>query len=203
MAAAMFPEVGAVVAYAPSSVAFAGIGSGRERRRSSWSYRGRPTPFVPYTRRVRPSLGLRGLSPARMYAAALDDAEAVVAAAIPIERSEAAIMLLSGGRDRMWPSSEMATTLVARLTEAGKADRVVELRFPDAGHSFMPWAPNLRVKFVGRLIDAVRLMGSGGLFDLGGRPRANRDALRSAWPQVVRFLADRLGPRGVENGAVV
>ena len=59
--ASLLPEtVGAVVAYAPSSVAFAGISFKRDgRQHSSWSWRGAPMPFVPYPDRMRPSIGLR------------------------------------------------------------------------------------------------------------------------------------------------
>jgi dienelactone hydrolase len=194
LAAARMPErIGAVVAYAPSAVAFAGIAFGGEgRHRSSWSWRGRPLTFVPYPKRARPSLGLRGVSLAPIYKAALDNAEAVTAAAIPIERTEAPIMLISGDRDRMWPSSAMAEMLQARLREHGKGDQAIHLRFPDAGHSFMPWAPNAGSARRARLFDAFRLAGVGGFFDLGGKPKANRAALAEAWPRAVAFLREKL-----------
>jgi len=194
LAAAHFPDtVGAVVAYAPSAVSFAGIAFGGDgRHRPSWSYRGQPMAFVPYPKRARPSIGLRGLSLARIYRGALANADAVTGAAIPIERAEAAIMLISGDRDRMWPSSAMAEMLCARLEEAGKSDKVVHLRFADAGHSFMPWRPNSGSDRVARLLDAVRLAGFGGLFDLGGKPKANRVASAEAWPRAVAFLRGHL-----------
>ena len=194
IAATRWPDwIGTVVAYAPSSVAFAGIAfRGDGRRRSSWSEDGKPLPFVPYPTRVRPSIGVRGLSLAAVYRAALENTDAVARAAIPIERADADILLISGGRDRMWPSTAMAATLIERLTEAGKRDRVEHLHFDDAGHSFMPWAPAMRSKRIARLLDQIRLMGVGGLFDLGGRPRANREALHNAWPRAVAFLTEHL-----------
>ena len=194
LSASMFPDaIGAVVPYAPSSVAFAGIAVGGDgRRRSSWSYRNSPLPFVPYPPRVRPTLGARGLSLAPMYRAALDNTEAVAAATIPIERSDAPILLISGGRDRMWPSSTMADMITARLAQAGKNDQVTHRRYPDAGHSFMPWAPNIRSKLGRRIVNQMRLTGLGAPFELGGRPRANRDALHDAWPKVIAFLTENL-----------
>lgn len=190
LCAATFPsEVAAVVAYAPSSVAFAGISfRGDGRRRSSWTYRGAPLPFVPYAPGARPKLSWRGLKLAPMYTAALADAAAVSAAAIPIERAEAEILLISGDRDSMWPSSAMAHTLARRLSDADKSDRLTHLRYPDAGHSLIPWAPDTRSTTFARLADRLRLAGFGGLFELGGRPRANRRAHDDAWPQVVTFL---------------
>jgi len=194
LAAAHLPDaVGAVVAYAPSAVSFAGISFGGDGRcRSSWSFRGQPMPFVPYPKRARPSVGLRGLALAPIYRGALANTDAVAAAAIPIEQADAAIMLISGDRDRMWPSSTMAEMLCARLREAGRGDQVVHLQFADAGHSFMPWSPNTGSERLGKLIDALRLAGFGGVFDLGGKPRANRAALQEAWPRAVAFLHEHL-----------
>lgn len=194
LTATYMPEsIGAVVAYAPSAVAFEGIAFGRGgRHRSSWSWQGAPLPFVPYPKRSRPSLGLRGLSLAPIYKAALHNADAVAAAAIPIEQSDAPVLLISGGRDRMWPSSTMAEMLQARLREHSKEDQAVHLRFPDAGHSFMPWSPNSGSARRARLLDAFRLTGIGGFFDLGGKPKANRAALAEAWPKAVAFLGEHL-----------
>jgi dienelactone hydrolase len=195
LAAATFPEaIGAVVAYAPSSVAFAGIAFGGDgRRRSSWSYRGEPLPFVPYPRRMRPAPGLRGLALEPVYRTALDDTEAVRTAAIPIERTRAPVLLVSGDRDRMWPSSHMAASLTARSAAAGRETEVVHLRYPDAGHPLAPWRPEFRWRPLARALDRLRLMGFGGVFDLGGRPGANRRALEDAWPRVAAFLHDKLG----------
>lgn len=201
LSAATFPHaIAAVVAYAPSCVVFAGISFGAEgRRKSSWSYRGEPVPFVPYPRRNRPSLGLQGLSLAPMYQRALEEAATDVAAsaAIPIEHSGASIMLVSGGRDRMWPSAAMAETLVGRLSATGGADRVEHVHFPDAGHSFMPWEPVLHSRLAAKAVNRARLAGFGGLFALGGRSSANRQALQEAWSRVVPFLREHLPPAGM------
>ncbi|HUC36300.1 MAG TPA: acyl-CoA thioester hydrolase/BAAT C-terminal domain-containing protein [Acidimicrobiales bacterium] len=189
LSAAYFPgAVGAVVAYSPSSVVFAGIGGAEGRRRSSWTYRATSVPFVPYPKKMRPGLGLRGVSFAPVYQGALENSGAVEAAGIPVERADVPILLISGDRDRLWPSSTMAEQLVARLEGAGKADQISHLRYSDAGHSFWPWRPVGRSERIGRMMDGVRLMGIGGLVDLGGRPRANRAAQHEAWPQVLSFL---------------
>ncbi len=193
LAASKWPDaVGAVVAYAPSAVTFAGISPrAEERRRSSWSYRGAPLPFVPFPSRARPALCPQGFSFAPMYDAALDDPVAVARAAIPVEKIRAPVMLISGGRDRVWPSSRMVGMVKARLGEHGSQE-VVHLGFPEAGHSIMPWAPGIAMNRVGRVANWIRLAGTGGLFALGGKPWANRAALREAWPQAVAFLRTHL-----------
>ena len=192
LVASLLPaDVGAVAAFAPSAVSFGGISFRAEgRRRSSWSLRGAPLPFVPYP--FRPALCLQGVSFLPMYSAGLEDIIATKAATIPVERAQAPIMLISGGRDRMWPSSRMAEMIKARLSEYGSLNEVVHLDFPDAGHSIMPWAPDGQLTRTGRLMNAVRLAGTGGVIALGGKPSANRRALQTAWPRVVGFFREHL-----------
>lgn len=182
LAAASFPDAfSAVVADSPSSVVFAGIDrAGDGCNRSSWSHRGRPVAFVPYPPGVRPSLGPRGLSLEPIYRTALEDADAVAAAAIPIERIRAPILLISGDKDRMWPASQMATALKGRLAEVGRADQVVHLRYPNAGHGLTPWTPTLGSRL------------ASWLYDLGGHRRDHGAAVWDAWSKVVSFLRSNL-----------
>jgi dienelactone hydrolase len=182
LAAASFPDaVSAVVAESPSSVVFPGIGRARDGcHRSSWSHRGKPVAFVPYPPGVRPSLGPRGVSFEPIYRTALQDGDAVAAAAIPIERTRAPILLISGDKDRMWPASQMATALKARLAEVGRPDQIVHLRYPNAGHGLMPWAPAIGTRLASRL------------YDLGGQRRHNQAAVRDAWCKAVSFLRGNL-----------
>ena len=85
----------------------------------------------------------------------------------------------------------MADMVLGRLAAAGKEGAVTHLHFEDAGHSFMPWAPS-GPALVGRALNALRLRGFGGMFDLGGRPKANRAALGEAWSKAVGFLRKNL-----------
>ena len=184
-----FPEhFGAAVAYAPSAVAFAGISSGGEGwRRSSWSYRGEPVPFVPYAQgSFRRSLRARGLARASIYRAALQNADSVEKASITIENTGACFLLITGGHDRVWPSSQMAEMLVARMSGAGQRERVEHLHFRSAGHNFIPSASEITPRPRGRALQALRLR------LVGGSPSANRLALQEAWPKAVTFLRSSL-----------
>lgn len=194
-AASLTPRlIGAVVAYSPSAVVFEGIGFGpRTRRRSRWTFEAQPLPFVPYSRPMRPKIGLRGLSLLPIYALALEDRAAADRAAIPVEESDAAMLLLSGGRDRMWPSAAMSEMLLQRLADAGKAGQATHVHFEDAGHSFMPWRPDFPLTVANEAVDRLRLAGVGFGFDIGGRPAANRAALAEGWRLVLKFLDDALG----------
>jgi uncharacterized protein len=194
LCATYFPEhIGAAVAYAPSAVAFAGISFGGDSRpRSSWSYRGEPVPFVPYAQAgFRRSLSARRLALAPIYRAALQNAYAVERARIAIENTGAHFLLISGGNDQIWPSSQMAEMLVARMTGAGQRERVEHLHFRNAGHNFMPWTSEITPRPLGQDLKALRLCGSGGV--LGGTHSANRLARQETWSKAVTFLRSRLG----------
>ena len=176
--AATFPEmVGAVVAYAPSSVVFPGIDRSRSGlMRSSWTFEGRPLPFVPY--RGRPRVTLRGIQVAPMYRSALADHEAAKAAAIPVERIACPVLLVSGDDDQMWPSTMMAEAIAERIR--AHDGQLTHLRYPDVGHQLLLPALGAKLPLLGRLAD------------LGGKPNANRRAAQDAWPRVVNFLNEAL-----------
>lgn len=192
VAASLTPRlIGAVVAYAPSAYVFEGIGFGRHTRlRSSWTLEGHPLAYVPYPRPMRPGVGIRGISLLPIYQAALEARLSIERAAIPVERSNAAILLVSGGRDKMWPAGLMAETLVRRLDAAGMTERVTHAHFEGAGHSFMPWQPHLPrwLSAAAAVANQARLAGVGVGLDLGGRPAANRAALHHAWRLTLEFL---------------
>jgi hypothetical protein len=92
LAATAYPDLfGPVAAIAPSCVAWFGVDLTGDvidaSARSSWTRGGRSVPFVPPV----PGIGFerteRGLRSVGIYAAALEQAEAVAAAAIPVERA--------------------------------------------------------------------------------------------------------------------
>ena len=44
------------------------------------------------------------------------------------------MLLISGGRDTVWPPDAMSAEIVARMARRGQAGRVIWLSNPDAGH---------------------------------------------------------------------
>jgi hypothetical protein len=147
LAATAFPDIfGPVAAIAPQCVAWFGVdltGSVADASsRSSWTLGGRPVPFVPFVPGVgfeRTELGLRSVG---IYAAALQQADAVAAAAIPVERATGPLLLLSGGQDAASPSTAMAEIIVDRMKAHGRSADVHHLDFPECGHVVVrPWPP--------------------------------------------------------------
>ncbi|RPI21065.1 MAG: acyl-CoA thioesterase [Acidobacteria bacterium] len=180
LVAARSPQLRAVVAYAPSSVVWQGIGG----TGSSWSEGGKPLDYVPY----------KPMAPARntanqmvlmpLYLASLENREAVQKAAIPVEKINGPVLLLSGKDDQLWPSSVMADMVVARLKERKHKHSCEHLSYESAGHA---------------IASAYRPTTSrGGSLALGGSPGANARAQADSWPKVLRFLRTNLMQKGSE-----
>jgi len=169
------PRVAAVVAVAPTSVGWANVGPGRDNRtrpwRSSWTWRGRPLPFVPYDDtwpESSPPVAYRTL-----YEQSLATYPAAAgAAAIPVERTRADLVLIGGGDDQMWPSDRFIAQIEDRRRRSGRA--VVSLVEPGAGH---------RPVFPGEEPPAPS-----DLAIYGGSPGADRALGRRAWPLILETL---------------
>ncbi|MFI5772279.1 acyl-CoA thioester hydrolase/BAAT C-terminal domain-containing protein [Streptomyces sp. NPDC051658] len=136
----LLPGVDAVVALSPTSVTWANVGPGRDGRsrpyRSSWTWRGESLPFVPLDDSWAPAPGRPKGDPVAVLGwyeqSRRTFADRVGAAAIPVERSGAELVLVAGGDDAMWPSLRSAEELAARRRAAGLPVRVIG--GPDAGH---------------------------------------------------------------------
>lgn len=128
--------IDAVAAIVPSDVVWEGWGAGAGETRSSFSWKGKPLPFVPYEgmrealrklSRGEPTV-LRG--PHDRGRAA--NPERVAPARIAVENIRVPVLVAGGGKDRTWASGDM-TTAIANTRLASRL-RTVALVFPDAGH---------------------------------------------------------------------
>ena len=171
------PRVNAVVAVSPSAYAWSNVGPGLDRarrpQRSCWTWRGAPLPFTPMDDSWE-SPPCAGPVPIRGWyeqsAAAYPDR--LAAAAIPIERARADVLLVAGGDDAMWPSLAYAEHLAERRRAAGHGVRLVTRA--DAGH---------RPRFPGEAAAPPS-----DVYDYGGSPYADAALGAEAWPWVVEVL---------------
>lgn len=130
------PAIRAVVGFAPSSVVWQSLPSSvawdrsadQLPRRSSWTFESQPLAFVPYAGAAS------GESLADMYRRSLNQQELVERAAIPVERINGPILLLSGNQDTTWPSSVMGDMVVKRLRERVFGFPNEHIAYADAGH---------------------------------------------------------------------
>ncbi len=164
------PHVCAVVAGMPTNFVWAGIDTHNPMvaiTRSSWSWQGKPLPFVPYAQ--GPFHGVRDYYE-RSLAKAPPEAE------IPVERIKGPVLLISGESDQLWPSTPMADAVMSRLDAKGFRWPHSHLAYGDAGHAgfgppLPPDSPNLKA-----------------LAGLGGTPEGNNAARADGWSKLLVFL---------------
>lgn len=139
IAAAHYPWLRAVVGIVPSDVVWEGWGPGiqAEGTRSSFALAGQPLPFVPYTGMATALAAMGRGEPAMLapvhVAGRRDHPDEAVAAEISVERYRGPMMVVGGGQDTIWPSSDMARRIALRRQAAGL--RTALLVFPGAGHN--------------------------------------------------------------------
>ncbi|HEX8728280.1 MAG TPA: acyl-CoA thioester hydrolase/BAAT C-terminal domain-containing protein [Ktedonobacterales bacterium] len=180
---ATFPQVGAVVAYAPSGVLWGAVGAAGP----AWTYHGEPLPVVPD--RVSPALdaAISAREPivaAEWYLHNLADEAALEPATIAVERIAGPVLLISGEDDQMWPSTLMAERIMRRLAEHRFTWPYRHLRFPNAGHLIgPPWQPTT--------VTVRRHPTVGSAFAYGGTPLGQAHANADSWEHVLEWVGAR------------
>ncbi|HNQ29921.1 MAG TPA: acyl-CoA thioester hydrolase/BAAT C-terminal domain-containing protein [Methanolinea sp.] len=196
LSATRYPEIRAVIANSPASVVFQGISMDWSAGpRSSWSENGSDLPYVPFIwygddDPILVSMGEAAQNGTpwgtlAMYERALGDEAAVSNATIPVERINGPVLLLSAGKDTVWPSSRMSGDIMARLAEYRHPFPDMRLDYPGSGHMIRtPWQST----------ELNRIFLPGGMIeDLGGIPPENAKAAADSWPKVQEFLRVALG----------
>jgi dienelactone hydrolase len=166
LAASKYDWIKAVVAIVPSDVVWEGWGKAGVTT-ASFSFDGKPLPFVPYANMDVFFAQLKRGEPAEMRmphdTGRAANPDRIAAARIPIESYRGALLLVAGEKDKLWPSADMARNIVSSRKAAGLATDA--LIFDDAGHALAgpgtsPAAP---------------------LADIGGTPASVAHARALAW----------------------
>lgn len=189
--ASSLPQISAVVAYAPSHVAWAAGGRDKSTREEIpvWMRGGRPVPFAGLPlrrfmlRSAIPVVGLRRpVVFCNLFRAGLRNRTETAHATIPVEKIAGPVLLVSGGDDRVWPAAEMSEEIISRLRKHKFAHAAEHLHYPRAGHMlrypFLPTTP--RHSRHAHLRNAK--------FAYGGTAEADAEADSDAWRRAIGFL---------------
>jgi hypothetical protein len=108
-------------------------------------------------------------------------------AAIEVENTQGAIMMITGAKDELWPASYMADQVVKRLTANEFEHPFVHVQFDNAGHILgaFPDSPVSRSR-------ALPLGGASFLTRFGGDPDAMIHEPLESWRLVEWFLEENL-----------
>jgi dienelactone hydrolase len=161
---AMFGRIAAVVAYVPANVRIASCC--RNTGGPAWTWHGRALPYI---------------LPRQM-----GNAAARAQAAIEVEHTKGAILMISGESDHLWNSSEMADDVVSRLKGRHFTYSFENLKYPHAGHFAG------RQEIIPAWHGAVRNPTSGKENDLGGSAEGDARSSIDSIPKVLDFLRGSL-----------
>ncbi len=180
---ATFQQIKAVISYAPSSVVWPGL-SPDGSSRASWTYEGIPLPYMrnPTLEEAARVPNREPVSTTPLALITLADAEAVASAAIPVERINGPVLLISGNDDQLWPSSVMSEMVMKRLAERGHPFEDEHFDYKGTGHGIpVPNAPTTTVS-QSFLPAAKRVIA------YGGNARQTALAASDSWSRVLAFL---------------
>lgn len=160
-----YPRLHVVVAYMPSNVVVRGCCDPRTWF-YAWTAGGRPIAAMP--------------PPGRRDPIEAQHAE------IQVERINGAILLVSGKDDGVWPSSESAAKIVARLQQHHFSLPYESLVYDHAGHSITrPYTPTTR-------LNGRRNPTSGRIVNSGGTPSGTAKAREDSWQKMLAFVGRAL-----------
>jgi dienelactone hydrolase len=186
LAGVHLPWIASIVAVVPTDVVWEGWGPNVEPgKRSSFSFKGKPFPFVPYRDMSEEFMGFQNGEAVRIRRpqdkGRAANPAAAAAARIPVEKIKAPVMLIAGQEDQVWNSGMMAHNVAERRAEA-KLD-TVSLIYTDAGHWIGGHGYNPTTGY------------DDGLQKSGGTPEGNAFAQADSWGKSIAFLKRTLVSR--------
>jgi dienelactone hydrolase len=170
--ASLRPDIAGVIAYSPSSVVWAGLDP--TFRKPAWTLHGKPLPYLTLT-----SFSMKTALASFKHALATAPADTRAAIAIPVENIRGPVLLISSKADNLWPSSEMADAVEARLKDHGFAYPVENTQYADASHLLMGY---------GRGITWLGIPFVSGFY-FGGSAEGTRLARDAGWAKSKALLA--------------
>lgn len=155
---------------------------------TAWTVEGASLPALP--NRVTPDFAAtvseRGVvALGTQYGPLPTDPDELDRISVPIERSHAAVLLISAEHDAMWDSPRYHAVAAERLAAAAHPQRWEHVVIPGAGHTIAgpPGAPFTSSTSPGP---------AGVTFEMGGEPAVTTAARAEAWQRTVTFLTEEL-----------
>jgi dienelactone hydrolase len=145
-AAIRYPLLHCVVAVVPHYCVTEGIGPAFGTGTSSWTYKGRPLPYLPLSKDMdafqavsaaEGQMSIKTLYELAEQAGVPDDA------VIPVEKSAARILLLSSTLDNVWPSKHASEKIAERLRQHNFSYEYRHVNFETSSHVLNPVPPEI------------------------------------------------------------
>ena len=119
-----------IIAISPSSYCFEGVYLGKNKGLGSWKLKNEELSFLQYPEKTKFSLFLEPGYLYQIHKKAIENATNLESARIKVENIIAPALLVSGGNDLTWPSSEMCKNMISNNNS------LHWINYKDAGHIF-------------------------------------------------------------------
>jgi dienelactone hydrolase len=175
-AASLLPQIELVIAVSPSCCVFEGIAQKKYSGASSWTWQGKPLPYVSFDG-MRVNV-LKNVLKNHEFGF-LEQYQQVLTAKmnekniIKVERINGAILLISAKNDAQWPSADMGNRIIDRLNEKAFIQPFCHKILDPASHILCP--VNTMIRFAYR---AER-----------NHPQACQNARDAAWKLALAWTA--------------
>ncbi len=184
----LFPEsVQAIGAIVPSSVIYGGLS---ETPVNAWLYKNKPLAPLPSVSKADFSNGNgedanHPVNTVQNFLEGMKDEEAFKAAAIPVEKIRAPLLLVSSGDDQMWPSTLYASQIQERLKAHKSPTSCEHLTYPRAGHGI--GIPNIPLPGSSYYHPVSKKW-----FSMGGTIADDQHASQDSWKKTIAFFQKSL-----------
>jgi dienelactone hydrolase len=187
-----FQQIKCVVAFAPSGIVWPGIDPNGVDE-AAWTFCGRPVPFLSnrdstpeQKQEIQRVLSRQPIDFEQLFSLTLANKAAVEKATIPAQRVHGPILLISGQDDRVWPSTQLASRVMAQLEQAKHPFPDLHLTYAGAGH-FIP-LPTLPATVHVFTHPATKTE-----IALGGDTEHTAAAAVDSWAHILKFLRSTFG----------
>lgn len=191
LAASVYPQIRAVVGYTPSGVVWQGLG---EKPAPAWTYQGKPFPWLEMmtdeeSEKAFVEAQKNGTayldSPTFVYSLKMQQSR-IPEAAIPVEKSRSAFLLIGNPHDGVWPSHEMSKIAIDRLKAHNHPYTYDLLSYDQGGHMLIPY-PYYPTTMRQLYLPTFNIWEG-----LGGNAEAAARAAEDSWPRFRDFLRQEL-----------
>lgn len=189
----LFPKsITAITAALPSSVINPGLGT--SALSNAWTYQGKPIGPTALLQldNISTKAGDSSANPIEMVSCFIKGMNSYpnefAAAAIPVEKIDCPLLLISAGEDKMWPSWIYAENIKNRLDQFHSEISCTVLNYPKAGHligiPFLPSRTTLYYNSNNHL-----------WYSMGGSALENELASQDSWKKIIHFFDTTLNRR--------
>jgi dienelactone hydrolase len=199
LAATFAQEINAVIACVPSSLVYSGF---PQVDKPAWTYKNSPITFMPspYFEDIANAVkegfvaDHKGtfedpweITPHFLYGMKKNH-HAIEDATIPVENIRCPLLIISGEKDALWPSTLYGKLIMERLDKKQSMIQRKHLNFAHAGHAILfPYPPFMPV-----INDPIFIPEDKIWSQYGGTVEGNAHAAKESWHEVLNFLKTTL-----------